>query len=524
MEDKPLDGGDFAERLRRVPGSAHLVHGRDFDAANELHVDEAARHLVERFRTDNDLEAFTLLFELTHDRLSLAATRITRKLAPGVEPDDLVSAFMARLFADVRRRPQQPVRHFLALAHTSMRNDLLDQLRQQKRAQVNVRAYQTTLTAPADPAEELQAREQEHAFDRFGETVLRVTSECFHELDERDQQVLLAREIVCLPYERVASMLQLADDQVGMIIRRARVHLVNRIAERLPGAVAGAGAPDPEALALVRDTVRHCLGKNGTRHVKGLMERMLEASLQAGRQKLSDLLYEMAKACLVAAPGFSERTLIQQEPRRSDLVGDDLRQMAERLSRAGQDGAVDVAQVAGTRPVPATALDDARACLFKLAELEGPSGRHQVALALCAIYGGQPAAAETLLLPLLTRELPARTRQNVSRNYTLALLRQDRHADALAHAEAMADEWPDDPVRVMNLCFAAARLRDRARFESNARLLVAIQQQAPTARVQAWIDHELRDLATQADLSGPWLEELTAQAPRLPGGGNGHRT
>ena len=87
----------------------------------------------------------------------------------------------------------------------------------------------------------------------------------------------------------------------------------------------------------------------------------------------------------------------------------------------------------------------------------------------------------------------------------------------------MADEWPDDPVRVMNLCFAAARLRDRARFETNARLLVSIQRQAPTARVQAWIEHDLRDLATQADLSGPWLDELMAKADRLPGGGNGHR-
>ncbi len=540
MEDRPLDGG-FAERLRRMPGSSQLAHAGEFDPANDVHVDEAARHLLERFRQHDDLEAFTLLFELTHERLAAAATRICRKLAPAVEPDDLASAFMARLFADVHRRPSEPVRHFLALAHTSMRNDLLDQLRQHKRAQANVRTWHATLRQPPDPAEELQRQEQERAFGRFGRTVLAVTNECFHELDEREQQVLLAREIVALPYERVASMLQLADDQVGMIIRRARVHLVNRIVERLPAAVAdGPGSPDADALALVRDTVRRCLGKEGTRNVKGLMESMLEASLHAARARLADLIYEMAKACLVAAPGFSSRTLVQDEPRRSDVVAGDLRQIAARLQRAGGDavadpggpqaagvarpsGRIDIEPVAARRPAPATALDDARACLGKLAELEGTSGRQQVALALCSIHGGQPAEAERVLLPLLDRELPPRTRQNVSRNYTLALLRQDRHAEALAHAEAVADEWPDDPVRVMNICFAAARLRDRARLDRHARLLLSIQRQSPRPRVQGWIDAELRQLASDAGCPEGWLDELAGAVDREPGNGETDR-
>jgi RNA polymerase sigma factor (sigma-70 family) len=419
-----------------MPGAACLEHLERFDPGNEAHVDEAARYLLDRFRQHNDLDAFTLLFELTHNRLASTAHRIVRKLAPAVQADDLAASFMARLFTDVRQRSSEPVRHFLALAHTSMRNDLLDQLRQHKRATANGRGYHATLRLPEDPAEELADREHEHLLMGFGRAVLKLTAECFQELEPRDQQVLVAREIVRLPYDRVASMLNLSPDQVGMIIRRARMHLVNRIVARLPEAASGGDVPfDGSQVESLRETVVANLGsKESTRHVQALMQRMLDLSAEAGRRKLADLIYEMAKACLVVAPGFTTRTLIAARPRRSEQVSGDMRQMASRL--AGVAGAPDLDALAATRPEPGTAIDDAHACLAKLAEIEGPSGRQQVALALAHIHGGKPVAAEAVLRPLLERELPPPTRQNASRNLTLALLRQDRHADALAIAEA----------------------------------------------------------------------------------------
>ena len=73
--------------------------------------------------------AFTLLVELTQPRMARIARAVTPQLAMALPPDDLVASFMARLFTDVRRG-QPLVRHFVALAHTSMRNDALNQLRQ----------------------------------------------------------------------------------------------------------------------------------------------------------------------------------------------------------------------------------------------------------------------------------------------------------------------------------------------------------------------------------------------------------
>jgi RNA polymerase sigma factor (sigma-70 family) len=502
-----LDSGQFAERLRQVPGSGAVSSLPHFDPRNELHVDDAARHLLERFRAHDDLEAFTLLFELTHERLAESAGRITRKLAPSVDPEELASAFMARLFIDVRRRPAEPVRHFLALAHTSMRNDVLDQLRQMKRAAANVRTWHAAQPVPPDPADVIARQEQDTLLALFGQDVLKLTGECFAELEARDQQVLVAREIVRLPYERVASMLNLAPDQVGMIIRRARVHLVSRIVERLPAHITRRKIA-PEDVAELQNTVRQCLdSKDGTKAVKGLMQRMLDQSVAAARAKLGDLVYEMAKACMVQAPGFSGRTLIRTEPRRSEVVADEVRRIADRLREA--DAPVDVGSVPLTRPAPATALEDARACLSRLEQIEGRSGRQQVAMALAHVHAGESAAAEVVLRRLLLRDdLAPVTRQNAARNLQLALLRQERFADALAAAEEHADEWPDDPARVMNACFAAARLADRDRFERSAHELVNLQREAPTARVGDWLTSLLPQLATDLGLPDDWTREL----------------
>jgi RNA polymerase sigma factor (sigma-70 family) len=512
--------------MRALREDPDLLPLKDFDPTDEVAVEAAARDLLARFRRDDDVAAFTLLFELTHERLVEAAGQITRRLAPSVEPEDLASAFMARLFTDVRRRSSQPVRNFLALAYTSMRNDVLDQLRKHKRAQANVRNYQDTLVPPSDPALDAQHAEQDRLFNRFGDAVLQLTGECFHELDPRDQQVLLAREIVRLPYERVAGMLKLDESQVGMIIRRARVRLVSRIADRLPEVSAESGGPTREEdLEVLRESVRSCLdGRVGTKNVKGLMARMLEASIEAGRRKLADLLYEMAKACLVEAPGFSSHTLIRLPPRRTDVVADDMRQLASRLKHV--EPAVSLAPVMGTPPAPDSALADADACLAKLAALEGETGRQQVALALCHIHAGEPDRAEAVLRPLLERDLPPTTRQNASRNLALALMRQQRFADALEASEAAADQWPDDPVRVMNVCFAAARLGKVERFDQNARLLISIQRQSPAPRVQAWIDDMLAPLAADAGLSAAAWKELAAEigSPGASGGtSNGKR-
>jgi len=215
-------------RIARAVGESACP--QPFDPRDDAHLDRLAAPLLHRFREQDDTAAFTLLVELTQRRVSRIALQVTRQLAMAIDPEDLVAAFFARLFTDVRKR-QPVVQHFLGLAHTSMRNDALNQLRQYKRAQARhtVWTEQRLLEKVADPSVQAEDNEQVAILRRFGTVFLSVLGQCFHELSERDRRVLIAREVDGLTYDGIAETLALPRNQVGMIVKRAREHLSQRI-------------------------------------------------------------------------------------------------------------------------------------------------------------------------------------------------------------------------------------------------------------------------------------------------------
>ena len=225
------EGGGHGGATARAPEpSAELP--ATFDTRNELHLDLAAGFLLRRFREADDAEAFTALVELTRPPLHHIARQVARQLAMALDPEDLVATFFARLFTDVRK-PQPLVRRFLGLARTSMRNDALNQLRQFKRAQARhaIWGRQGLFDKWADPAAQADDKEQAAVLRRLGTVFLCVVNQCFHELPERDRRVLLAREMDGLSYDEIAEALGLPRAQVGMILKRARQHLSDRIGQ-----------------------------------------------------------------------------------------------------------------------------------------------------------------------------------------------------------------------------------------------------------------------------------------------------
>jgi len=129
------------------------------------------------------------------------------------------------------------VRRFLGLAHTAMRNDARNQLRQHARSWRRMLSFQSSLAEPPDPSRELDEREQHDACARLGLFLLALVAECFHALSVRDRQALLLRELDGMSYEQVAAGLGVPENQVGTIIKRAR----GRLARRLTAALDGAG-------------------------------------------------------------------------------------------------------------------------------------------------------------------------------------------------------------------------------------------------------------------------------------------
>jgi hypothetical protein len=71
-----------------------------FDPANDLHVDELAGRLLERFRAERDAEAFATLIRVTRDRLLAIARRLAGRLPRSASPSDLVDGALRRLFND----------------------------------------------------------------------------------------------------------------------------------------------------------------------------------------------------------------------------------------------------------------------------------------------------------------------------------------------------------------------------------------------------------------------------------------
>ncbi|HEX5009198.1 MAG TPA: sigma-70 family RNA polymerase sigma factor [Planctomycetota bacterium] len=223
---------DLLARMAELSGEPRVVPPAGLDLARDDHVDELAGQLLRRFRETDDAVAFELLVRLTEGRLAALARRMARELRPGVEPEDLVAAFFARLFTDVRRG-QPLVRNFLGLARIALRNDALNQLRRRKRAEARQRAWHELRAGEPepDPIRLADDREQAQRLERLGALVLALVAGRLAELPERDRLVLQAREIEGLSYEDIAVTFGVPRGQVGMVILRARKRLTARLRE-----------------------------------------------------------------------------------------------------------------------------------------------------------------------------------------------------------------------------------------------------------------------------------------------------
>ncbi|MBM3986026.1 MAG: hypothetical protein FJ296_10125, partial [Planctomycetes bacterium] len=104
------------------------------------------------------------------------------------------------------------------------------------------------------------------------------------------------------------------------------------------------------------------LSGEGRRHTAAQLLEQLRARFgSAGRGKLADLVYEMAKACLRELPDFRVRTLLRAEPRAPEVISGEMSTMSDCLRSAG--AAADLSALAQRRPEQDAVLADARKCL-----------------------------------------------------------------------------------------------------------------------------------------------------------------
>lgn len=268
----------------------------------------------------------------------------------------------------------------------------------------------------------------------------------------------------------------------------------------------------PEPSRYLHDALSYLTGEGRSRSAERLLEDLHERFREAGLEKLSDLVYEMTKACLSAFPDFAVRVELNKVPRTAEVISGEMRTMSE--SMRGVSEPVDISGVTRSTPESEHAIEDAHKCLDVLERLEGRTDRHQLACALYHIYQGQPAEAEPLLRGILDRShLSDEMRWYGLVNLAFSLHRQGRGVEAIPMAEAALELMPDRPPGYFNLIAAAADVGDRDVFARGVRRLCALQRASPSTLIRSWLESDLDRLAERVGVTSAEVDEMTRLAP-----------
>jgi len=238
-----------------------------------------------------------------------------------------------------------------------------------------------------------------------------------------------------------------------------------------------------ELLQTQRDAVQFLTASAAVTAPHTAVEQILAGSARAGREKLADLLYELAKACLIVLPNLKRRIERKVEPREVPVVSSELRSINSRLEKV--DGAIALRDVPQQTPEETRALKVARSCLTILDNVEGASERQQLAWSQVLIFEGKPAEAEVALRQLLSNGISAGNQLHVLRNTMMSLNRQRRYAESVEFAETALHQCPNDCVLLYNLSVALASLRDLDNFKRASSRFARLDQK----NVPEWLRH-----------------------------------
>lgn len=177
----------------------------------------------------------------------------------------------------------------------------------------------------------------------------------------------------------------------------------------------------------------------GSREGETAVERILAAAADAGRDRLADLTYEMAKACLVLDTEFRSRVHPDVAPREFGVVRGEATVAGARLVDSNEAEALPE-----TAPAASQALVTGETCLRILAEIEGPSVRHHLATSAILNQTGRYAESEACLRALLERPMLLSEVTFAHQGLARCLLRQRRFDEARELCEQGLERTPGD--------------------------------------------------------------------------------
>lgn len=236
-----------------------------------------------------------------------------------------------------------------------------------------------------------------------------------------------------------------------------------------------------------------------------VVERVLSESARAGRQKLADLLYELAKACLVMHSQEAARHHQWVSPRSIESVVDKIGRLADRgIDASHTDSIRHLAN--GVERIDA-AINAADNCLGLLRQVEGGSGRQTLGVAQARYQQGNYSEAISIYEGVLNQPHPDEIRGMAQANLICMLNRQGEFESA-AKIGANLIECPASSFMAgFNYAVALAYLGRAREFESVARQL-AIEIRKPGGDWKArLVDTDVESLSQRLEESEPVVRE-----------------
>jgi hypothetical protein len=254
-----------------------------------------------------------------------------------------------------------------------------------------------------------------------------------------------------------------------------------------------------ELLQLQRDAVLFLTASAVVTAPHTAVEQILSSTARAGRAKLADLLYEMAKACLIVLPDLKRRIERKVEPREVPVVASELQSINSRLELT--DGSIALRDVPHQTPEEARALKVARSCLAILDNVEGASERQQLAWSQVLIFEGKPGEAERVLRRLLDEGNSLAHRELAQRNAMYAMMQQRKYEDAVALGLTALSERQNDCVVLYNLAVCHASRRNRSEFEVVSHRLARHVADGSAAWLVRLLQYEMSNFAKSLETS-----------------------
>lgn len=205
-----------------------------------------------------------------------------------------------------------------------------------------------------------------------------------------------------------------------------------------------------------------------------MVDRVLGACAEDGRELVADLLYEMARACLALAPEDKPEDESTKSPAialvamPSELASS-IHRTASRIPSLKEVGDL----LPSRNPSTQEAATLAKTCLAVLERVEGRSARRRYLEGRTAHYCGMNAEAIERLTPMLDEALPTWLWRNVRYSLMAALIRHGNAEAAARIGEVSLRTRPDDRMLLFNTATAYVSLGHHEAFDQKCRLFSA---------------------------------------------------